>query len=143
MEKTMQKLKIYVTSEEIDHAVKNDSHHCMIADALQRTIPSAKYIMVDLQSIRFTDVEGGQRYIYLTPPSAQKAIIDFDHGNPNLKPFSFSMTKGYSRQMRVRSPGFQRTQKAPRSKTKTTKKSSHPKREMPGRYREFGLREIK
>lgn len=134
----MKKITVNVTKNEIDNAVRSDSHHCMIADAIQREIPSAKYIMVDLQSIRFSNVKNGMRYIYMTPPIAQKAIIDFDHGKATLAPFKFTMNSGYSRVMRVRQGDFEENRKA----TKQPKRKNQKKRYMPARHREFGLRAI-
>jgi hypothetical protein len=69
-----------VTAEHIAAAVPRDSGHCMIADALRDAIPDAEFISVDLATIRWTDVNAGYRYIYLTPGAAQAALIDFDQG---------------------------------------------------------------
>lgn len=79
---------IDVTQEIIDTSAQRDSSHCMIADAVKRAVPEAKYISVDLATIRFTDVNAGVRYIYLTPRKAQQALLDFDHGD---KPEPFTV----------------------------------------------------
>jgi hypothetical protein len=60
----------------------------MIADALRDTLPDAKKISVDLQTIRFTEPSKGQRYTYLTPTIAQDYLVAFDQGLP-LEPFQF------------------------------------------------------
>lgn len=52
----------------------------MIADALKATLPHATHVMVDLATIRYTDREKGVRYTYLTPASAQQALLCFDQG---------------------------------------------------------------
>ena len=75
---TSPKVKAPVTAEIIDGAVPRDSGHCMLAKAIEVARPDAKFIAVDLQTIRFS--ENGRRYIYLTPRTAQRALIDFDHG---------------------------------------------------------------
>jgi hypothetical protein len=79
-------LKVDVTQEIIDRSVPKDSSHCMIADAIAAAYPRASFISVDLATIRFTDVEAGFRYVYLTPRHAQAALLDFDQG---VKPAPF------------------------------------------------------
>lgn len=74
------RLTVEVTQEIIDTATRRDSSHCMIADAIQRAVPEAKYISVDLATIRLTDQNAGLRYIYLTPRPAQEALLAFDQG---------------------------------------------------------------
>lgn len=69
-----------VTEQIIDNATQRDSAHCVIADAIRATIPEATRISVDLQTIRFTDTTNSRRYIWLTPPAAQMAILGFDQG---------------------------------------------------------------
>jgi len=74
------RIRVSVTSEQIDRAKQADSGHCMIADAIKATIPDAKAVTVDLASIRWTDSRRGVRYLYLTPPSVQIALLRFDNG---------------------------------------------------------------
>lgn len=78
--KTSPRLVIDVPKDIIETSTARDSSHCMIADAIARAIPNARYISVDLATIRFTDLEAGVRYVYLTPRSAQAALLDFDQG---------------------------------------------------------------
>lgn len=77
-----------VPQDIIDTSTEKDSSHCMIADAIQRAIPEARYVSVDLATIRFTDLSAGVRYIYLTPRGAQEALLKFDQGE---KPEPFSL----------------------------------------------------
>ena len=128
--------RVKVKADVIDNAVVADSHRCMIADAIQQKFKWAKYIMVDLQSVRFSNTHTGRRFIYLTPPEAQKAILDFDRGNP-VAPFTLNLMQGYERQMRVRAPGY--TPQTPRRKYKRGRAAA---RVMPSRHREFGLRKL-
>lgn len=58
----------------------------MIAEAVKAK--GFKNVSVDIQTIRFTDHEARERYIYLTPPKAQLAILQFDEG-VKPKPFRF------------------------------------------------------
>ncbi len=85
--KTSPRLTIRVTQGVIDGAEQRDSSHCMIADAIQAAVPNAKYISVDLATIRFTDLLAGKRYIYLTPRPAQEALLAFDQGE-KTEPFT-------------------------------------------------------
>ncbi len=73
-------LKIQVTQAIIDRAEAKDSNHCMIADAIKAARPDVKTVSVDMATIRFTDPIKRQRYVYLTPPRAQLALIEFDQG---------------------------------------------------------------
>jgi hypothetical protein len=85
---TSPKVKIEVTQEIIDESCQRDSSHCMVAEALKAAVPRAQYISVDLATIRFTDVEAGMRYIYLTPRRVQQEILNFDQGEKS-EPFNF------------------------------------------------------
>lgn len=129
----MKQLKVRVTSSNINYAKKGDSRRCMIANALQEVIPNAKFIIVDAQSIRYTDPKTHMRHVYLTPANAQRALIAFDKG-ATVKPFAFSASTGYIRLSRVKQGAVNRTVK--RVKNTSTRK----KRYMPRRYRKFGLR---
>ena len=82
------RLDFRVDQGHIACAVPKDSGHCMIADALAEAMPGAESISVDLATIRFTDPQAGLRYIYLTPPAAQVALIAFDQGE---KPEPFNV----------------------------------------------------
>jgi len=81
------RIKVSVTSDVIERAKHADSGHCMIADAIRDAVPGAQAVSVDLASIRFTDPRRGVRYLYLTPPSVQVALLRFDNG---ITPPSFS-----------------------------------------------------
>jgi len=61
----------------------------MIADAIKSVVPGAKAVNVDLASIRWTNPREGKRYLYLTPPSVQAALLRFDNG---IKPAPFRFT---------------------------------------------------
>ncbi len=75
-------VRVQVTDELIASATPRNSSHCMIADAIQAAVPQAKQIAVDLATIRFTDPDKNMRYIFLTPRSAQTALLLFDQGLP-------------------------------------------------------------
>ena len=75
---------INVTQDEIDTAIRNDSSHCMIADALRAQYPDATSISVDLRTIRMTDPIRKKRYTWLTPLTAARVLAQWDQGiNPN------------------------------------------------------------
>lgn len=73
-------MKIKVTKHHVSEAIRKNSHHCMIAEAIKEQVEGAQQIMVDLQSIRWTDARLGVRYFYFTPPQAQQALLKFDKG---------------------------------------------------------------
>ena len=76
-------IDIEITQDIIDEAIAHSSSHCMIAEALKITIPDARFVSVDLQTIRWS--KGNKRYIVLTPRNAQLALLDFDAGK-EMKP---------------------------------------------------------
>lgn len=84
---------VIVTKEAIDNGVARNSNHCMIAESLKERYPQLRYVSVDIQTIRATDPEKKERYVWLTPRAAQKMIIDFDAGR-RPQPFSFHCRDG-------------------------------------------------
>lgn len=81
---------IPVTKEIIAEATTGNSSHCMIAEAVKAA--GFKRVSVDIQTVRFTD-DTGDRYIYLTPPAAQVAILQFDEGRKPA-PFKLHLRNG-------------------------------------------------
>src|SRR5437762_92293 len=82
--------QISVTEDHIRNGKQADSTHCMIAEAIRAAVPGAKRVAVDLQTIRFTDPKRPLRYVYLTPPSCQSALIQFDQA-VLPEPFEFKL----------------------------------------------------
>lgn len=130
----MWNIKVEVSKENVGRACERNSHCCMVADAVRDRLPWATFIQVDTQSIRFNNRKQGKRYIYLTPPEAQKAIVLFDQG-VKVRPFSFTLSQGY---MKVQ------TMRARNKKAKKTSRSykKNPSKRTPPMYREFGLRSM-
>lgn len=81
---------IKVEKDVIDNAIQRESRHCMIVDAIHKKMPHVKNVQVDVATIRFTNPRVHKRYIYLTPPEAQKQILRFDAGK-KIDPFVFSL----------------------------------------------------
>jgi hypothetical protein len=79
-------MSLQVTKALIEQATAKESRTCMIAQAVRTAIPSARNVMVDLATIRFTDAKNRSRYIYLTPHTVQQNLVDFDQGKP-VEPF--------------------------------------------------------
>jgi hypothetical protein len=75
----------------IDVAVRANSGHCMVAEAIKIRIPDARVVSVDVQTIRWSNAKRRLRYMALTPRSVQAAIINFDQGL-KPKPFKFRLT---------------------------------------------------
>lgn len=87
------RVTVEVDTSAIDDSVPRDSSHCMIAEAVRRSIPGAIRISVDLQTIRFSDPGKRLRYTYLTPRAAQVALVQFDSGiRPD--PFAVRLVNG-------------------------------------------------
>lgn len=113
-------MNVSVTQDEIDSAVPANSGHCMIADAVKRDF-QRKFkrkplgVSVDLQTIRLTDCEKGLRFVYLTPPTAQRALLQFDQGK-KLTPFNFRLSAGQTVESRASTKTIEDKQKLGRSK---------------------------
>lgn len=84
------KFFVDVTAEMIAEAVRGNSSHCMISEAIKDARPEAMWVSTDLQTIRFTDRERGLRFTYLTPRKAQLALLNFDQGI-DPEPFRFRL----------------------------------------------------
>jgi len=87
-------MTIEVTEEDIRRAERNNSFHCVVAQAVARTITDATNVDVDTQSIRFSvpvSKDGTcERWLYWTPYRVQQYIIDFDAGE-QIEPFAFQL----------------------------------------------------
>jgi hypothetical protein len=84
---------VTITTALIVQSEKRDSSHCMIADGVKLARPKARFVSVDIQTIRFS--EKGKRYVYLTPRRAQVALVRFDQGLPT-EAFKFQLRNGQS-----------------------------------------------
>jgi hypothetical protein len=62
----------------------------MIAEAIKEQNPHFERILVDLQTIRWTNPRTGKRYVCLTPEVAGAALVAFDQGH-GIEPFAFSV----------------------------------------------------
>lgn len=103
---------IDVDQTTIEEAVKGDSSHCMIAEAIRKSIPGATRVSVDIQTVRFSDPKRRLRYTYLTPRRAQVALIEFDSGKAPA-PFAVGLTNG---QVTPMSAGTKPPEKAERDR---------------------------
>lgn len=97
-----------VTQEVIDESIQRDSSHCMIAEAVRLAVPTAQRISVDLQTIRFSDPDRNLRYTYLTPRTAQVALINYDQGR-KPEAFSIQLRRGQVTKANPRKAGRPRT----------------------------------
>jgi hypothetical protein len=137
-------MKITVTRDHIRAATRRDSHHCMIADAIRDRLKTT-FILVDLQSIRWSDLKKGKRYTYLTPARAQRAIIRFDRGEA-VEPFAFTLAEPVRvRKVQRRWTGDPKVIAKARAKyekyaRKRSRKSARPN--VASRERHFGVRAL-
>lgn len=135
------RLNISITGEVIGSAVRRNSGHCMIADAVRNSaiaagmLPSA--IAVDLQTIRVTDRKTSRRYIYLTPRRGQVALLDFDQGVEQIEPFDLQLRNGQV--ISTQKPELV-TNESGRVKRTGGKAPPRPSSVGTGQRREFGIR---
>jgi hypothetical protein len=81
---------IFVSREIIDNAERNDSAHCMGADAIRETIEGAWSVDVSAELIRFNI--GEVRYMYPTPAKVSIEAEKFDLEGPEaVEPFKFTL----------------------------------------------------
>jgi len=123
-------MRVNVDKAHIANGTAKNSQHCMIADAIKATCPKAQFIMVDLQTIRFSDPVKRQRYVFLTPAVAQHNILKFDKGD-TVKPFSFSLAKP------VRAHAMQAKRRGDPVKAKATVQRARAKYEKRRKSRDY------
>jgi hypothetical protein len=83
-------MRVTITPELLERGVQEDSRHCVIAEAIKEQNPHFKSILVDLQTIRWTNPRTGKRYICLTPEVASSLLVAFDQGH-EIEPVAFSL----------------------------------------------------
>ena len=125
-----------VTQEIIAKSVLRDSSHCMISDAVRAAVPDAKFIHVDIQTVRFT--LGEFRFSYLTPRKGQVELIRFDQGEEIL-PFTFQLRPAGSQTTRSGARPGVKTGK-PQSRTPAQQEAT--KKAMAASPKPFGHREL-
>jgi len=84
--------KITTNQEHIEYGVRNNSHRCPMSLAIRQRFPSARYISIDLQTIRYSLPEYGLRFIWMTPPAGQRFLRYFEGGREGeLRPFTMAL----------------------------------------------------
>ena len=90
------RVKVQVTKEHIIRGLESDSGYCLVAEAVRDALKAEglrpAFISVDLQTIRYTDMQKRERHTFLTPRSAQEALVHFDQGEYN-EPFVFMLSR--------------------------------------------------
>lgn len=137
---------ITVRKEHIVNSIKKDSHHCMIADAIKDQL-GVTYILVDTQTIRYTDLALKERFVFLTPSVAQQMVLKWDRGI-HVQPFAFTLgTPIKITKVRSRWTGKKSVLKKARTKYEAKRRDPMAprlvKKNKPvkvTRFREFGLR---
>lgn len=127
------KLKVKVRKKHIENGKVQDSRHCMIADAIHDADPEARYVSVDLQSIAWSHLAEGKRFIAFTPAKAQTALLEFDSG---IKPNPFMFTAHCAV---VRKVGWQANHPG-KSRVGKVYRQTGLKRRKPRRFRQFGIK---
>jgi len=84
--------RIRVTQDIIDNAIRGNSRHCMVADAIRAAGIKATRVTVDVNLLRFTERVGDEtiRWGYITPVRVQNYIVAFDAGD-TIEPFAFDL----------------------------------------------------
>jgi hypothetical protein len=74
------RLVIEITEPQWERAKRASSAACLISDAIKRAYPHLSNVETDVATIRASDRAKGERYVWLTPPSAQDLLLAFDQG---------------------------------------------------------------
>jgi hypothetical protein len=82
-------MRITVTQEIIDRAMRRDANVDLIAQAIRDVFPDAKMIMTSIDLIKWTGADGRRR-VYETPAIARDAMFAFDQAEP-VEPFTFDL----------------------------------------------------
>ena len=143
-------MKVMITKEAIQAAQQRNSSHCMIADAIKAQYPHLTRISVDIQTIRFTDLHKGERYIHLTPRVAQEGVVKFDQGVPQ-EAFSFILPKNPSQIIQAGANSKSKSKRKVRDTARAREGSRPtvqggkppPRASGFGAVRQFGVRALK
>ncbi len=124
-------VKVKITRNMIQTATLRNSNKCMIADGIRLARPDARFIRVTAQCIAFSDHEAGLRYKFFTPQRAIKALLKFDEGDKDIKPFRVRLVDGnvYKAGWKANHPNSDRRGKRYR-KTGITRPRGPQKREF-------------
>jgi hypothetical protein len=131
-------MRISVDKKTIATSCRRNSGHCMIADSMKRL--GGKYVLVDLQTIRYSDLKKGTRYTFLTPPTAQRALLAFDQGKA-VKPFAFELGAPVKTRKVMRAwTGDPKVLKRARATYERVNRKRGSRRNVASRERRFGVR---
>ena len=135
-------MRVRIRKEHVDQAIRKNAHHCMIAEAIREEVPNATAVIVDLQSIRWSDAASGVRYFYFTPPQAQQALLRFDEGEA-VEPFNIDLRRpAMIKPVAYRPQGPAPTRAARQQQVKVAPGNRMVKR-VQSAEREFGVRKLK
>lgn len=142
------RVTVTVTQSDIDTGIKTSGSHCMIADAIKRNVPNASHVIVDAQTIRWTNQKKGLRYVYLTPLKAIVPLLRFDVGRP-VQPFQFGLKKGQVLSSRMKGNKAKLAHKLGQKRISTNKNGTvnivggtAPPVQTGSHRREFGKRQL-
>jgi hypothetical protein len=85
---------ITLTEEIIKESTQRDSKNCMVAETIAATVPNASNVVVDAATIRWSDLDKGLRYVYITPNVVRDSILRFDLGM-DIEPYAFVLRKAW------------------------------------------------
>lgn len=121
---------LHVTKEILRMSERQNSHHCIVANAIRAAIPGVFSVDVTVDSIRFN--YGGLRYYWRNPAPIAKRLIKWDE-NGEVKPFSFQLQHPLTAEIQKRLP-------------RVGKPNAHPKRAHGDRFiarRRHGLKTLR
>lgn len=75
-------LELDITQKDCDEGCRGTERYCVIATAIERLVPDATRIEVNVNTVRFTIKEDGKtyRYAYPSPDAVRDYIKAFDAG---------------------------------------------------------------
>lgn len=103
-------LHINVTKEDINKGCLKNAATCMIAQAVMRSFPGAQFLRIDAREIAFSDPQTQTRRRYFNTAKGAKAVLKFDKGDRDIRPFGLHLNDGIVVPMgwRAKHPGSTR-----------------------------------
>jgi hypothetical protein len=88
----MEFVETFVTDEDVEKGHRQTRGKCAVAYAIARANPQARWILVDQDEIRFTDIDTRKRVCFVTSEDVRQFISQWDQGNESGRP-TISLTR--------------------------------------------------
>jgi hypothetical protein len=101
----IKKMKVAVAQDDIDKAIRGNTRKCMIERSIERDYPTLKNVVIEKNTVRFTDPDRNVIYTFDMAPVGRAAILMWDDGG-HIAPFAFTLRHPVVRQRARRKDGY-------------------------------------